>query len=461
QDGPVAEFASRACRPGRAPAYIIGQQAQTAHRASSRCGRWLTALGAVWGAAAIAAIAASGAPAGAAPAPAAAAAEANPNAPAEFTITSTVLRPRDKVMPLGANTWGRCGAVEWAANNFVRNPGNEPIYWRNLHRARNVGPNWLEIDGPGTSWYDLWASGFLSGADLRIYRLVDKDGKPLPPNAKGDNLDTAAADHAIFVGKARIIPEGSPGFPDGGWVATRYAVVYPNNMVRHGNLSATDTSGVQNGRTYWYAVAAVSADGQESEISNEASAGPAAGLDTPPHLLIFKDDDQAPALKAGSPFEFAPKVCGGQAPLRWECVDGQGRPAALPEGLKMDAATGTISGRAKADAEDLRLCVKVTDAKGRSDGRVYVINPRSPGGAAPAPSKSAPPPAKAAKGKAQPAAPVSINIPECKLELKVSDTEIKKRLSKLPDYKSKIKTGYLRRYIESVGSASSGAVFAK
>ncbi|MCX5675818.1 MAG: hypothetical protein NTX87_12505, partial [Planctomycetota bacterium] len=85
----------------------------------------------------------------AAPAPAAAAAEANPNAPAEFTVTATVLRPRDKVMPLGANTWGRCGAVEWAANNFVRNPGNEPIYWRNLHRARNVGPNWLEIDCPG------------------------------------------------------------------------------------------------------------------------------------------------------------------------------------------------------------------------------------------------------------------------------------------------------------------------
>ena len=56
---------------------------------------------------------------------------------------------------------------------------------------------------------------------------------------------------------------------------------------------------------------------------------------------------------------------------------------------------------------------------------------------------------------------ISINIPECRLELKVSNAEIKKRLSKLPDYKSKIKTGYLRRYIESVGSASSGAVFVK
>ena len=54
---------------------------------------------------------------------------------------------------------------------------------------------------------------------------------------------------------------------------------------------------------------------------------------------------------------------------------------------------------------------------------------------------------------------ISINIPSCKLELKVSDAEIKERLSKLPEYKSSIKTGYLRRYIENVGSASTGAVF--
>jgi dihydroxy-acid dehydratase len=55
---------------------------------------------------------------------------------------------------------------------------------------------------------------------------------------------------------------------------------------------------------------------------------------------------------------------------------------------------------------------------------------------------------------------ISINIPKCKLELKVSNAEIKKRLSELPDYKSKIKTGYLKRYIEKVDSASRGAVFA-
>jgi dihydroxy-acid dehydratase len=56
---------------------------------------------------------------------------------------------------------------------------------------------------------------------------------------------------------------------------------------------------------------------------------------------------------------------------------------------------------------------------------------------------------------------ISINIPEHKVELRVSDAEIKKRLSKLSDYKSKISTGFLKRYIDSVGSASSGAVLVK
>jgi len=316
---------------------------------------------------------------------------ADPAAPADFTVTTTVLRPADKVLPLGANTWGRCGAVEWAANNFVRNAGNEPVYWRNLHRVKDCGPNWFEIDGPGTSWYDLWASGFLSGADLRLYRLVDKDGKALPLNVKGDYFDTSKADHVVFVGKARVIPEGSPGFPDGGWVASRYAIVYPNAMVRHGNVTCTDSSGVENGRTYWYVVVAMGPGNEESDISNEASAAPQAGLDTPPHVLIAKDGDEVPAPKAGGAFEFAPKVWGGQAPCRWEVVDAQDKPLALPEGLKVDAATGAISGRAKADVQDLHLWLKVTDAKGRSDRRACVINPKPPAGDAAAKGKPQPP----------------------------------------------------------------------
>ncbi len=54
---------------------------------------------------------------------------------------------------------------------------------------------------------------------------------------------------------------------------------------------------------------------------------------------------------------------------------------------------------------------------------------------------------------------ISIDIPDNKLEVKLSDEEIVKRLAQLGDFEPQVKTGYLSRYIEKVSSASSGAVF--
>jgi len=54
---------------------------------------------------------------------------------------------------------------------------------------------------------------------------------------------------------------------------------------------------------------------------------------------------------------------------------------------------------------------------------------------------------------------ININIPEHKIDIDLSDSEIKSRLSKLPAFKPRIDTGYLKRYVEKVGSASSGAIF--
>jgi dihydroxy-acid dehydratase len=56
---------------------------------------------------------------------------------------------------------------------------------------------------------------------------------------------------------------------------------------------------------------------------------------------------------------------------------------------------------------------------------------------------------------------ISIDIPNCKLDVELSDKEINERLGKLAEFEPKIKTGYLRRYIDSVTSASTGAVFEK
>jgi dihydroxy-acid dehydratase len=54
---------------------------------------------------------------------------------------------------------------------------------------------------------------------------------------------------------------------------------------------------------------------------------------------------------------------------------------------------------------------------------------------------------------------ISIDIPECKLDVELSKAEIRARLADLPPFKPKVTTGYLKRYSEMVSSASTGAVF--
>jgi dihydroxy-acid dehydratase len=54
---------------------------------------------------------------------------------------------------------------------------------------------------------------------------------------------------------------------------------------------------------------------------------------------------------------------------------------------------------------------------------------------------------------------ISINIPDHKLEVELSQKELKQRLASLPSFEPKIKTGYLKRYSDKVSSASTGAVF--
>jgi dihydroxy-acid dehydratase len=56
---------------------------------------------------------------------------------------------------------------------------------------------------------------------------------------------------------------------------------------------------------------------------------------------------------------------------------------------------------------------------------------------------------------------ISIDIPNNKLEVKLSNDEIAKRMTCIGKFEPKIKTGYLKRYIEHVSSASTGAVFNK
>ena len=302
--------------------------------------------------------------------------QGRPDAPAEFVVTDRVLRTAEQVPPTGTNGWGKCGSVEFAANNFVHDPGNEPIHRRELHRVAKSGPGWIEIDGAGTSWSDLYASGILSGASMRIYRLVDKAGNPLP--AKGNYLDIARADHVIMVGKAQVLPEGSESFPDGGWIVAKYTSPYPNGVVGQGNLRCTDNDGIVNGREYFYIVTALGTGKQESEPTREMSITPRAGLKSPPRIMIHRHGDKLNELKPGAQFDFTPKVIGGVPPYHWEVLTQDGRPTTFPASLKLklDPKTGRIAGKPTAGATDLKFEMRVTDSQGQSDTRWYVINPR-------------------------------------------------------------------------------------
>ncbi|MHB1130779.1 MAG: dihydroxy-acid dehydratase [Chloroflexota bacterium] len=54
---------------------------------------------------------------------------------------------------------------------------------------------------------------------------------------------------------------------------------------------------------------------------------------------------------------------------------------------------------------------------------------------------------------------ISIDVLGRRLELEVDATEVARRLAALPEFESRAKTGYLRRYARHVTSASTGAVF--
>ncbi|MEZ0297736.1 MAG: hypothetical protein ACAI35_14905 [Candidatus Methylacidiphilales bacterium] len=147
---------------------------------------------------------------------------ADVNSPAEFIVTADVAKPSAKVPPIGANDFGGPNGGEYAVNNFIRNGGNEPIAWKNMHRAMNVEGKSFELDGGSgkTSWYDLWNDGLFSGARVRVYRIVDKAGNPLPINKMGKYLELTTADRVVLVGTTHVIKPGEEGFPKGGWVVS-------------------------------------------------------------------------------------------------------------------------------------------------------------------------------------------------------------------------------------------------
>ncbi len=321
-------------------------------------------------------------------------AKANPKAPATITVSNTVIRPRNKVMPLGANNFGGMGPVDFIANNFINNPYNEPMSVRHLYRVAKSFGNSAELDRGGASKYDLYSSGYLSGAYVRVYRLVDKNGKSLPQ--KGDNpndtyIDMDKAASVKLVRTGRVIPEGAPGFPSGGWVANKYVNVKSFDPLRN-NLNHTDFLFQQPGRAYFYVVTAIDANGNESEYSNEVAATPGAKGNSGPRIVVASSSEATirKGVKENEGFgdwggALSLRALGGKAPMRWELLDRKNQVMPYSEAMKIrsgeadasrfNLANVRLEGGLKEVPNNFFFRVRVTDAEGKSDTRDYVVNP--------------------------------------------------------------------------------------
>jgi len=137
--------------------------------------------------------------------------------PTDIFITDDIIT--NNIEPIGANISSVMGGTNFAINNLIPNSGFEPIVIRKFVRINRAGSNWFEWDqegGPG--YWNLAWTGYLNGATVRFYRIVNKNNNPLSYH-NGDNMaDIKGADHVIFLGEANI-PTPNSSFPNGGYIA--------------------------------------------------------------------------------------------------------------------------------------------------------------------------------------------------------------------------------------------------
>ena len=151
-------------------------------------------------------------------------------APAQtrIEVSTEVIRPASDLEPLGVNNFGDGGQTRHTAGNLVANAGFEPIAMRDLYRVIHSGETnghfWVTLDADGTSKWHLYTDGTYSGSRMRAYRFVDAEGQPLPYGdagwAEGGKiLDARKGAECRLLFDSRVLPKGTPDFPQGGWLA--------------------------------------------------------------------------------------------------------------------------------------------------------------------------------------------------------------------------------------------------
>jgi hypothetical protein len=304
----------------------------------------------------------------------------SPGLAADFTITPRLVATNTP--PIGVNEFGDPGGTSYSAGNLIPDPGFEPISIRRFWRATAAGPNWVDLDAGGVTDWDLVQGGYLSGATFRIYRIVDAAGAALP--IQNNYLDLARADRFTKVREGRVIAAGAPGYPQGGWVATRYAQPAKVFGTRT-SLSFTDAQWVDNGTAYYYIVTAVS-DGSSTDLNSlvesdrttavEVTATPDASLAGGPRIYVADGDSfsELPRATAGGWMSFRPRLANAAGTVTWSLLNAQNQPVAPPAGLGFSTATGELSGAPTATPATTVLRFRATCSNG-SDTRDFTLNP--------------------------------------------------------------------------------------
>lgn len=311
-----------------------------------------------------------------------AAAEPQRAARVEVTLVQTAA----EAPPLGCNGFGDPGGTAFSAGNLIPDSGFEPMSIRKRYRVDEAGIEnghpWFTVSADGgMSGWELTASGYLSGADMRVYRIVDEQGQVLPQTVDG-YLDLARAVEYRRVGTSRVVAAGAQGFPLGGWVDTVYAQPGPIVGTR-ANLDFTDAAWIENGKTYYYIVTAIGRSSAEAGGGNESdwaesvelSATPQDGLPGGPWITVAAGDafNEIGRARSNEWFSFSPGVAGAEGAATWELLDAEDGPLSPPDGLVFDSATGSISGTPTATPGATLLRLRVTASNGVAT-RDFILN---------------------------------------------------------------------------------------
>ncbi|HOO93487.1 MAG TPA: Ig domain-containing protein, partial [Opitutales bacterium] len=310
---------------------------------------------------------------------------AAPNDPARVEVG--LVQAAEYNPPIGANEFGDPGGTAFSAGNLIPDSGFEPISMRKRFRVARTGVEggrvWFEVDGGGgMSQWELTGMGLMNGAAVRIYRIVDSNGQPLPQNVSDNYLDLTGAAAYVRVGTSTVPEAGTSGLPFGGWVDTIYA--QPSSLYgTRANLDFTDAFWVENGHTYHYIVTAIGSNTNEAGGENESdpatavevSATPDGGLSGAPRVYSSSGSGLNGIGQAvqGSWFSFQARVAGAEGSVSWQLLDENNQVIAPPAGLTFDSTTGTLSGEPTSTPSPTLLRFRATASNGVGS-RDFVLN---------------------------------------------------------------------------------------